>query len=457
MTTTTMALAGSLMTMAALGGFGAGPQGGSSPAPGGALEAAARQVLAARDEATADAAIARLRAAGPEGLQTFLEVHAGLAATEVAVGVDPAPEVARFRAALDRVAAQRDAWSARLFWFTDLDAAQREARRTGRPILSLRLLGRLDEELSCANSRFFRTALYPDAKINALLRDGFVLHWSSERAVPRVTIDYGDGRRLERTVTGNSIHYVLAADGTVLDALPGLYGPGRFASELQHARAFANPAIVAGFTLPGRAIGRGRTAVQEHATAVLERLRSPALQAELSRAMMMDPAAFLAVPKRGAAAAPAFGAGLNALSKGVVEAPLLPVAVGAPGEPRIPAALPSNPFAEECRLDAASLRVFAHKSTREVAADAAAMRRAVAAFEQVLAADTLRNELWLRPRILERLAAGPVAMAGLNRQVYDEVFLTPADDPWLGLVTPDVYTGIEAGGVSTVAGAPRIR
>ena len=64
-----------------------------------------------------------------------------------------------------------------LYWFTDLGAAIAEATRTGKPILSLRLLGRLDQELSCANSRFFRKLLYPDAPINQLLRERFVLHW----------------------------------------------------------------------------------------------------------------------------------------------------------------------------------------------------------------------------------------------------------------------------------------
>ena len=71
------------------------------------------------------------------------------------------------------------------------------------------MLGRLDEDLSCANSRLFRATLYANQDVSAFLREHFVLYWSSERPVPRVTIDYGDGRRLERTTTGNSAHYVL--------------------------------------------------------------------------------------------------------------------------------------------------------------------------------------------------------------------------------------------------------
>ena len=35
------------------------------------------------------------------------------------------------------------------------------------------MLGRLDEELSCANSRYFRTTLYTNAEVSALLRERF--------------------------------------------------------------------------------------------------------------------------------------------------------------------------------------------------------------------------------------------------------------------------------------------
>ena len=101
------------------------------------------------------------------------------------------------------------------------------------------MLGRLDEDLSCANSRLFRATLYANQDVSRFLRERFVLYWSSERPVPRVTIDYGDGRRLERTTTGNSAHYVLDEDGNVLDVLPGLYAPTAFRRELEGSLALA--------------------------------------------------------------------------------------------------------------------------------------------------------------------------------------------------------------------------
>src|SRR5881394_3381367 len=110
-----------------------------------------------------------------------------------------------------------------LHWFTELPAAIAEAQRTKRPILSLRVLGRLPDELTCANSRFFKAMLYPDPRINAVMRERFVLHWQSVRPVPIVTIDFGGGKKLVKTLTGNSAHVVLDMYGRPADALPGLF------------------------------------------------------------------------------------------------------------------------------------------------------------------------------------------------------------------------------------------
>jgi hypothetical protein len=180
------------------------------------------------------AAVSRLRDAGPPGLEALFSQHSSLLA-DMCEGRTPLddPRAAALRKAVEAVARQRDAHAAGLYWYTDLDEAKQAARATGRHILSLRLLGNLDEEFSCANSRFFRTVLYANAEVSRHLREHFVLHWKSVRPAPRILIDMGDGRRLERTITGNSIHYILDADGTVLDALPGLYGPRAFLDALR--------------------------------------------------------------------------------------------------------------------------------------------------------------------------------------------------------------------------------
>jgi hypothetical protein len=63
--------------------------------------------------------------------------------------------------------------------------------------------------------------------------------------------------------------------------------------------------------------------------------------------------------------------------------------------------------------------------------------------------EQLRSIPW---RLLAFLA-GPAKESGLsltaiNNWVYSQVFLTPADDPWLGLAPPDVFSAIEADGRS---------
>src|SRR5688572_17157449 len=172
-----------------------------------------------------------LRAAsGPEQLAVLLERH------------DREPDGPARRALagqIDALAHQKYATVSRLYWFTDLPSAKAAARERGRPILHLRMLGNLEEDLSCANSRLFRTTLYANQDVSRFLREQFVLYWSSERPVPRVTIDYGGGRKLVRTTTGNSAHYILDEAGNVLDVLPGLYAPAAFLRELEGSLALA--------------------------------------------------------------------------------------------------------------------------------------------------------------------------------------------------------------------------
>src|SRR5580765_3602785 len=74
---------------------------------------------------------------------------------------------------IDRAAHQKYATVSRLYWYTNLAAAQAAAHEEGRPILHLRMLGKLDEDLSCANSRFFRATLYANQEVSRFLRENF--------------------------------------------------------------------------------------------------------------------------------------------------------------------------------------------------------------------------------------------------------------------------------------------
>jgi hypothetical protein len=179
-----------------------------------------------------------------------------------------------------------------LDWHTDLESAKHEAQKTSRPILSLRLLGRLDEAYSCANSRYFRALLYPEPRVREAM-SGFVLHWQSLRPVPKVTIDFGDGRTLVRTITGNSLHAVLRADGTPVDAILGLLSVDAFVNALsralpmtrattselaeRHRDALADPpALPPAKIEPERVMDASRVAMTKHMveSPILQQLRA---------------------------------------------------------------------------------------------------------------------------------------------------------------------------------------
>jgi hypothetical protein len=373
-------------------------------------------------------------------------------------------EWGRIRQAFDAVGRQRDGHASGLFWYTDLEQAKAVAKAHGKPILSLRLLGRLDEELSCANSRFFRTTLYPDRDVAALLQGQFVLHWESVRPVPKVTIDFGDGRVLERTVTGNSIHYVLSPDGTPVDALPGLYSARAFLCGLTVAADAARkydrlPVAERGRFL--RDYHRGQLAllaVRWEEDLVRLGLAQPAV-ARVSH----EPADPLHLD--------AITACETTLTKAGTERPLLQaITIAAHRAPAELEALTSEAVwlqlaavaARGVRLAPASALLVEEKSpdamaagrlTRAKIATQMPVLNALQKLQRSIAEDTVRNEYQLHRRLREWFIAakGPQDLGPLNRRVYAELFLTPDTDPWLGLLAPDAFNAIEKGGVIRTA------
>jgi hypothetical protein len=89
------------------------------------------------DEKERSDAIALLRSYGPSGLQMVLDQLASTTDEE---------SQAKVRAIADHVARQTEAWESGLYWHTDLSRATDRAKAEKKPILSLRLLGNLDDE-----------------------------------------------------------------------------------------------------------------------------------------------------------------------------------------------------------------------------------------------------------------------------------------------------------------------
>ncbi len=423
-----------------------------------------------------------LRARGPEGLATALDYMEKLTQQVSTIQQNAGKikhresdlvasrrkgEVAtqRMQQVIDLVAGQRDASISRLYWFTDLDEAKTAAEESGKPILSLRLLGKLTDEYSCANSRFFRTALYSNKEISDYLRDNYILHWQSVRPVPRVTVDFGGGRKLERTVTGNSAHYVLDSAGRPLEALPGLYTPKSFDAWLVRSKELAD-----GLSLLSSNEGRTTLLMEHHANrrnAIDESLRSelatfaPQLLKGGTAAGQAEQVARVEQPAK----LTAREAGLRAIAKGRAEAPLL--APFLPGNDvlmaqdnqlwqRIAAAR-----RDDSRLDEASVMLIRreHPTASEAGSRSAAKQAQedplaglLRSFEEAMALDAVKNEYLLHRQIHEWFVNldVPAEIDVFNEKVYAELFLTPSSDPWLGLAPADAYTALEGGGLSSV-------
>lgn len=416
---------------------------------------------------TAASSIVYLRAQGPSGLEALLKAYAsdlekypGLRVStkpsHSAVDAEQRAYLDRLRFAVNGVAGQYDAAASGLFWYTDWNAAAAESRRTKKPILTLRMLGKLTDDRSCANSRFFRTVLYADAQLSQYLRDSFVLHWESVRPVPRITIDYGDGRVIERTITGNSIHYVTTPDGGVIDAIPGVYSAKAFRQRIEAA-------WLASFFMTSRHSNN----LTSHHRAALEdlgrRFRGDLAAAGVEFSMVADPAA--SAPVVGVVSVPiAIAAARVASGKKRVEAPMiraidstpLPPDVADPAWDKI-----ARLHRDESRLDEASTRLISLKVTGD--ADAA-MRIAsskariespllnmLSNFQASVARDTVYNEYRFRREILEWMIASPALaqnIATLNNRVYAQLFLMPLSDPWLGLAPRDVYAALDDQGLT---------
>ncbi len=382
------------------------------------------------------------------------------------------PERDRLALAIDATAGQRYATASRLFWYTDLTAAQRAARSLDRPILALRMLGRLDEDLSCANSRFFRSTLYANAEVGKLLRDHFVLYWSSERPVPRVTIDYGDGRKLERTTTGNSAHYVLDADGRVIDVLPGLYAPAGFQAELGKSARLAHRLRKLGDAQRARALAEHHRREATEATARLASVAGTQFLRGRGRLLGRDELDASAVARAQRAT----------MSKMMVEVPdlaqigidagsispsdlsswavigqkLWGIYVASASAPaanaarqRQAAAPPAATAPAPVVLDAQSRALVAQlHNAGPVKANPAELDAMIARLEQSIVADTAINELRLRPQIRGLLALGEqLGFERLNERIYATVFQTPKADAWLGLLPRTDFTGLPGDGV----------
>lgn len=401
----------------------------------------ARLALHGAESERADALL-RLRQRGPDGLAE-LSRYVDELETQLAQNPANADELRQQLAiadmSLDEVGGAKYCRASKLYWYTDLAQAQAAARASGKPILALRMLGNLTDEHSCANSRFFRTTLYANQEISKLLRERFILTWKSVRPVPKITIDFGDGRSIERTITGNSIHYVLAPDGQVIDALPGLYGPGAFLAHLRRAEEF-NRQVASLDTLrrTDRLVDYHHRQLAQIATRWEADWRACLASAPYAAQSVEVPGAVAAVESK-----------LPTLQQLDEKFLLL--------ESETKDAL-WEMFARrhgwEASLDDSSRRLIAQQMPKAEQAGRLAptkmivenpLLKLVRNLQNSIALDGVMNEYRHHRAIHRWLIDHPevsLDVEKLNDKVYAEIFLMPSQDPWLGLAPPDVYSAL---------------
>lgn len=393
--------------------------------------------LAVSDNAsTSKAAIGELRSLGPSGLDALFIKYAADIERFTNTG-EPDDTWKRIANALDTVAMQKDVYTSHLYWYTDFDEAMRAAKTQNKPILSLRLLGNLNEEFSCANSRLFRAILYSNRAIAKYLNDNYILHWKSVRPAPRITIDFGDGRKIERTITGNSIHYILDSDGSVIDAIPGMYTPAIFLDYLKKA----NNAYQASLKLPE---AKRQLAMMKYRKAnfdkiVADRKKTVATAGVDVTETKAGTIAILAAPM--------------AVSKAMVvdEYSILRVfddfakfeqSIKFDDWNKL-----GSVYIPNSSLDANSIALV-RRQNRSTGLNEDEFKALFTKLDNYVAIDTTRNDFLFHTKLYEWLN-GPFVgdLETLNARVYDQIFQTPNTDKWLGLYSNDVYTALDGNGI----------
>lgn len=246
--------------------------------------------------------------------------------------------------------------------------------------------------------------------------------WVSLRPVPQVTIDFGEGRVVRRTLHGNIATWICDAGGRALDVIPGVYTTDAYRDRLAQA------ALLAKYVDRGRDGGAAllrsyhawqavQLAAERRPLRLVERVR---IEASLSKFRIESPlevvleagaaaaqpravggaTIYVAAPEPGAAAAFDFGA------KGAIERPL-------------------------------ERAVAPDAAKREVEAPPRAAVRPVAG-DPLLRDDVRVNETERRLAVHRLLAeTGPVVLESehdaLTKRLYREVLHCDLDDPWLGL------------------------
>jgi hypothetical protein len=249
--------------------------------------------------------------------------------------------------------------------------------------------------------------LLSDPEVSRFLAEAVVPCWESVRPVPQVTIDFGNGQVLRRTLAGNTVLYLCLPDGRVVDAFPGVYTPLDFLPAARRAVEFI------------QASGAAPTD-----SALLAWHKAQLAQAAVSEQRRIT------------------------LSKRLVESPLLFALSGNAGRSPLNLGEPWDARIEETDLNAAFTRLSARLEDVSKAAASASEVRAEAGGQsaepppsaeelgrRAVVEDSRTNVQVVRPAVHLYLAARERTPSPRECRdvLYKQVLHVPLDDPYLGL------------------------
>jgi len=225
--------------------------------------------------------------------------------------------------------------------------------------------------------------LFSNAEVAAFVRANFVAAWESVRPVPTVEIDFGNGKKIKRTVNGNIATYICDPTGRVVDVIPGLNTPEAYLQDLRYALNLYRASLAA----------FDKTVIEYHR----ENLTTPTVY-ELVR---------------------------NDMAKSMSER-LVRMSLDKRAE-----------LAERKGLGA--IRPVRSPEARKQDAGKFAIERPVKKLtleeEVVLAADTELNRKERKPVIHRILAEKIVTPSDVTKRIYKEALHCDLDDPYLGLIS----------------------
>jgi hypothetical protein len=270
--------------------------------------------------------------------------------------------------------------------------------------------------------------LFSRENVAAYINNAFEPAWESVRPVPTVTIDFGNGIVLTRTLHGNIASYVCNADGKVLDVIPGIYTPDVYVQRLNELSLLANYLRVRTPEVGGQFLKEyhAKQAAGTHRAMAVARL-----DVGKSKGVEGSVIALVAVAaEQPAPAAPAPAPAVAARrdeGKRIVERPLKAVVAAAP------AAAPARPVdITKPTLERAVKGVVAAPPSQPIGAWLT-LPEDLASWN-LLREDTQANEAVRRRQIHELLAkSGLVSPAEITKPIYKDVLHADLDDPYMGL------------------------